>query len=156
MQKDEATKMEPMDRPNIDERILERIPHRPPMLLVDEIVTEDATSIHCRKAIRDDEFFLQGHYPDNPIVPGVILCECAAQSGALLIAQKISHAEGVPVLTRISDAKFKKMVRPGDLIDIHVVIDEALSGAFFMTAKVMLEGKLAVRVQLACTLAPAA
>jgi 3-hydroxyacyl-[acyl-carrier-protein] dehydratase len=147
--------MESQASQKIDERILTRIPHRPPMLLVDEIVNEEATSILCRKTIRDDEFFLQGHYPDNPIVPGIILCECAAQSGALLISQRVTHTDGVPVLTRISDAKFKKMVRPGDQIEIQVTLDEELAGAFFMTARVTLDGKLAVRVQLACTLAPA-
>ena len=66
------------------EKILAAIPHRPPMLLLDEIVSQDSESIVCRKRFSGDEFFFQGHYPDQPIVPGVILCECGAQAGAVL------------------------------------------------------------------------
>lgn len=138
----------------VDPRILERIPHRPPMLLIEEIVSETEDSILCRKTFRADEFFVQGHYPDEPIVPGVILCECGAQAGAALIATRISdETGGVPVLTRLGDARFKKIVRPGDTVELDVSIDEELSGAFFLTAKVLLEGKVAVRFQFACTLA---
>lgn len=140
----------------IDAEIASRIPHRPPMLLVDEIVSEDDTSIHCRKTFRSDEFFVQGHYPDQPIVPGVILCECGAQSGALFLAKRIEgDVEGVPVLTRIGEARFKNMVKPGDSIDIHVQLDEQLAQAYFMTAKLLVEGKVAVRFQFACTIANA-
>ncbi|MEZ6075269.1 MAG: hypothetical protein R3C56_06215 [Pirellulaceae bacterium] len=61
------------------------IPHRAPMLLVDEIIEQSATEIHCRKTFVADEFFTQGHFPNYPLVPGVILCECALQSGAHFI-----------------------------------------------------------------------
>ena len=145
----------PAHEPSSREEIESRIPHRAPMLLVDEIVEEDETSIVARKTFREDEHFVQGHYPGNPIVPGVILCECGAQTGALFLAKRVGDAAGVPVLTRLSDARFKHIVRPGDTVEIQVRLDEQLQNAFFMTAKLLVAGKTAVRFQFACALADA-
>ena len=136
------------------EQIHAAIPHRGPMLLVDEIVSRDDESIVCRKSFRPDEFFFQGHYPDNPLVPGVILCECAAQTGAILLSSKVDAKEGVPVLTRMNDVKFKKMVHPGDTIEIEATLDEVVSSAWYLTAKVKVDGKLSARLSFTCTLAP--
>ena len=132
------------------------IPHRAPMLLVDEIVEREADRIVCRKTFRANEFFFLGHYPGQPIVPGVILCESAMQTGAILLSHHIKDAGGgVPVATRMNEVKFKRMVRPGDTIQMEVTLTERLADAFFLTGKVTCEGKLAVRLQFACTLAPA-
>ncbi|MEM7455953.1 MAG: 3-hydroxyacyl-ACP dehydratase FabZ [Planctomycetota bacterium] len=130
------------------------IPHRGPMLLVDEIVSREDDAIVCRKTFREDEFFFQGHYPENPLVPGVILCECAAQTGAILLSSKVDASEGVPVLTRMNDVKFKKMVHPGDTIEIHAKLDDVVSSAWYLTAQVKVGGKLSARLSLTCTLAP--
>jgi len=129
------------------------IPHRSPMLLVDEIVSQSDASIVCRKTFRDDEFFFHGHYPDHPLVPGVILCEATMQAGAILLSRFIDPKAGVPVATRMNDVKFKKMVRPGDVIEMDVKLVERLSDAFFMQGKVTCGGKLAVRFDFACTVA---
>jgi len=129
------------------------IPHRAPMLLVDEIVQREDERLVCRKTFRDDEFFVQGHYPGFPLVPGVILCECAMQAGAVLLSQLVQDAEGVPVITRVKDVRFRRMVRPGDTIEIEVQLQERLASAFFLTAKVSCEGKTAARLEFACTLA---
>ncbi|MCA9106434.1 MAG: 3-hydroxyacyl-ACP dehydratase FabZ [Planctomycetales bacterium] len=134
-------------------RIQAAIPHRPPMLLLDEIVEQSEQAIHCRKQFRADEFFVQGHYPGQPIVPGVILCECAAQASAVLLSALVEGQGGVPVLTRIQDARFKRIVRPGDTIDIQATLNDRLANAFYLTAKVTVEGKLAARVDLSCALA---
>ena len=96
------------------DEIRKAIPHRPPMLLVDEIIEQTEDSIVCRKTFRDDEFFFQGHYPDQPIVPGVILCESAMQAGAILLSKFVEAGSGVPVATRLNDVKFKKMIGPGE------------------------------------------
>ena len=135
------------------EQIKKAIPHRPPMLLVDEIVARDDHTITCRKTFRDDEYFFQGHYPDFPLVPGVILCECAAQTGAILLSSMVSAEDGVPVLTRMDSVKFKQMVRPGDTIEMHVKLDEVVSSAYFLSANVKVDGKTAVRLSLACSIA---
>ncbi|MEZ6138043.1 MAG: 3-hydroxyacyl-ACP dehydratase FabZ family protein [Pirellulaceae bacterium] len=129
------------------------IPHRKPMLLVDEIVSQSETEIHCRKTFGADEFYVQGHFPEYPLVPGVILCECALQTGAILLSSKTPSTGAVPVATRLDGVKFKKMVRPGDTIDIHVVLNDAVSTAYFMSAKIMVAGKLAARLDCACTVA---
>ncbi len=135
------------------EQIHAAIPHRPPMLLVDEIVERTENRIVCRKSFRDDEFFFQGHYPGFPLVPGVILCESAMQAGAILLAAFVAEGKGVPVATRLNDVKFKKMVRPGDTIEMDVTLDERVGDAFFLTAKVTVGGKPSVRFQFACAMA---
>ena len=136
------------------EKIKAAIPHRPPMLLLDEIVSQDAESIVCRKRFAGDEFFFQGHYPDQPIVPGVILCECGAQAGAVMLSEIMVGEEGmVPVITRMNDVKFKKMVSPGDEIEISVKLDEVVSTAYFMTAVIRADGKIAARLSITCSMA---
>ena len=135
------------------ETIENAIPHRAPMLLVDEIIQREDNRIVCRKTFRQEEFFFQGHYPDYPIVPGVILCEAAMQAGAILLSEHMQEGDGVPVATRLNDVKFKKMVRPGDTIQMDVTLQERLANAFFLRAKVSCDGKLAVRFDFACTAA---
>jgi 3-hydroxyacyl-[acyl-carrier-protein] dehydratase len=130
------------------------IPHRPPMLLVDEVVQQSENEILCQKTFRDDEFFFQGHYPDHPIAPGIILCEAAMQAGAILLSAAMKDSPGVPVATRLNDVKFKRMIRPGDTIEIAVTLVERLANAFFLKAHVTCAGKTAVRFEFACTLAP--
>ncbi|MFT5303396.1 MAG: 3-hydroxyacyl-[acyl-carrier-protein] dehydratase [Mariniblastus sp.] len=124
------------------------------MLLVDEIVSQNESSIVCKKTFHPDEYFFQGHYPGHPLTPGVILCESAVQSGAVLLAEIAAQGEGVPVLTRMGDVKFKNMVFPGDTIENHVTLDEVVSSAFYMTAQVKCNGKLAARLSFTCTIAP--
>ena len=135
------------------DRIESAIPHRPPMLLVDRILEQNESRIVCSKLFRADEFFFQGHYPSFPLVPGVILCEAAMQAGAILLAQFVQAGSGVPVATRLNEVKFKKMVRPGDTIEMEVQLVERLTDAFFLNAKVTTQGKLAVRFEFACAMA---
>ena len=129
------------------------IPHREPMLLVDEIVQQTTDTITCRKTFREDEFFVQGHYPDFPLVPGAILCECAMQAGAILLSEVMQQADGVPVATRLNNVKFTRMVRPGDTIEMDIKLSDQLSGAYFLTARVTVDGQLAARMDFACAAA---
>jgi 3-hydroxyacyl-[acyl-carrier-protein] dehydratase len=130
------------------------IPYRPPFLFLDEIVEWTDDRILCRKQFSGDEFFYQGHYPGFPLTPGVILCEAGMQAGAVLLSRHLAAEEkGVPVATRINDVRFKHMVRPGDTIEIEVELKERLANAFFLAAKVHVDGKLAVRFEFACTMA---
>lgn len=123
--------------------IQSKIPHRPPMLLLDRVLEMDEQSICCEKTFRDDDFFVQGHYPGNPIVPGFILCEAAAQAGAVLAASRQAF-DGTPLLARVNDVKFKQVVRPGDQIKIQASLDQQLSSALYFSARVLLHDRLAV------------
>lgn len=137
--------------------IHQAIPHRAPFLLVDEIVSRDEKRIVCAKRLSGEEFWFAGHYPGQPLMPGVLLCEAAMQAGAILLSQFVdaSADKKVPVATRMNDVRFKKMVRPGDRIELEVDLVERLADAFFLKAKVTVDGKVAVRFEFACTLAPA-
>ena len=137
------------------ELIKAAIPHRDPFLLLDEIVEQSESRIVCRKTFTGDEFWYRGHYPDYPLTPGVILCEAAMQAGAVLLSKHVADAtDAVPVATRANNVQFKQIVRPGDTIELEVLLTERVSTAFFMKAKVTVQGKIACRFDFACTLAP--
>jgi 3-hydroxyacyl-[acyl-carrier-protein] dehydratase len=130
------------------------IPHREPFLLLDEIVEQGDAKIVCRKRFTGEEFWYAGHYPEFPLTPGVILCEAAMQAGAVLLAKIAPPTPGsVPVATRANNIKFRNMVRPGDTIEITVELVERMADAFFLNAKVTVEGKTAVTLDFACKLA---
>lgn len=130
------------------------IPHRDPFLLIDEVVSQDEKRIHCRKTFSGEEYFYRGHYPDFPLTPGVLLCEAGMQAGAVLLSKIVAETPGkVPVATRIDSVRFKRMVRPGETIDIEVDLVERLGEAYFMKAKVSCGREVAARFDFACTLA---
>ena len=138
------------------QEILNRIPHRPPFLWVDEIIAVDSDRITTRKTIPTDLDIFSGHYPGNPLMPGVLLCEAVFQSGALLMSHRQEDSTGsdrVPVLTRIEGARFKRMVGPGDTIEITVSHKETVTNVSFMKGTVKVGGKVAVQVDFACALA---
>ncbi len=136
------------------EQILAAIPHRDPFLLVDEIVELSDERIVCTKTFSGEEEFFAGHYPGFPLVPGVLLCEASMQCGAILLSRHLADAEGkVPVATRMNNVRFKRIVRPGETIRMEIDLTERLSTAFFLKAKVTVEGKVAVRFEFACTAA---
>ena len=137
---------------------IDSIPHRPPFRFVDEIVEVDEGRIVTRYRADAGAAFFAGHYPDHPVMPGVLICESAFQAGALLVASRlggIKDDDRVPVITRIGDARFKKMVRPGDTLEAEVCLDDELDGAYFMTGRVRVAGAVAVRVTfVAMSVAP--
>ncbi len=139
--------------------VLQAIPHRPPMLLIDAVLERSSNRIVCCKTVHPDEFFLQGHYPGMPVVPGVILCEMGMQAGAILLSHQVAsellEKGRVPVATRLENVKFKRMVRPGDVVMIEVDLKEQLAAAFFLVARLTLAGSVVCRFEFACTLANA-
>ena len=137
------------------EQIHAAIPHRPPFLFVDEVVMRDKKRIVCRKTFREDEWFFPGHYPHFPITPGVLLCEAAMQAGAILLSQYIEPlAQTVPVAARMNDVRFKRMVKPGETIEMEVELTDCISNAWYLKAKVMCGGQVAVRFEFTCAVAP--
>jgi 3-hydroxyacyl-[acyl-carrier-protein] dehydratase len=136
------------------EQILKAIPHRPPFLFVDKVIELTDTKIRAAKEISPEEPFFKGHYPGNPIMPGVLICESIFQTGAILLSSIIGDiGKGTPVLTRINNAKFKNMVRPGAVLELEAELVEKVGNAFFMKGKATSEGKTVVTVEFAVSLA---
>ncbi len=130
------------------------IPHREPFLWLDEVVELSETLVRARKRVVEDLEIFRGHYPDFPVLPGVLLCEAVFQAGAVLIASGGDIPEGhVPVVTRQHETRFRRMVRPGEVLDIEARLDETLGGAWFLSGTVRVDGQVAVRLQFACTAA---
>ena len=137
------------------EDICRLIPHREPFLWIDEAEQESPDRLVARKFIAPGLDVFRGHYPGQPVLPGVLLCEAALQAGALLIARCGTTLPGghVPVATRINQVKFRQMVRPGDTLEIDVELIERLADAFFLKAKITADGKTVATLEFACTLA---
>lgn len=118
--------------------VTDLIPHRPPFLFVDEIVSEFADGLIARRVFRAEEDFYKGHYPGAPITPGVLLCEAVFQAAACYMALKARAAgakpgEGVPLIAKISDVRFRNPVFPGDTVLIEVKQRDALGGFTMMS-----------------------
>ena len=121
--------------------VTDLIPHRPPFLFVDEIVSETPHSLLAKRTWRAEEDFYKGHYPGAPITPGVLLCEAVFQTGALYMARQAQAAggkpgEGVPLLAKISDVRFRNPVYPGDVIMIEVKKKEMVAGFTMMSGAI--------------------
>ncbi len=134
------------------EEICATIPHRPPFLWLDEVVSITDQTIHARKTVTEDLDVFQGHYPGTPLLPGVLQCEMALQASAILIARTQATGEGqIPVATRMNNVKWKQMVRPGDTLDIEVTLTERLQDTFFLTGKISCRGKVTTRLEFSTT-----
>lgn len=120
----------------VSPEVLRRIPHRPPFLFVDEIVSEGPDVLVAQRTWRADEAFYGGHYPGAPITPGVLLCESVFQAGALHLSRTLAEQgipPGVPLLVKISDVRFRSPVYPGDVVTIEVRKKDAMAGFYLMT-----------------------
>lgn len=127
------------------EELMHILPHRDGMLLLDE-ATRDADTARGIYHVRGDEWFLQGHFPGNPIVPGVVLCEILAQSVCVLLAGDL--AEGVtPMYTGMNKVRFKSPVRPGDTLETACRITRAKPPFYFAEGSGSVNGRLCVQAE---------
>lgn len=110
------------------EELKDILPHRDDMLLLDEAY-QDGEEAYGKFRIKGDEFFLNGHFPDNPIVPGVIQCEILAQTVCVLLVGVMDETK-TPMYTGLKNVRFKNPVRPGDLFETKVRIIKH-SGPFY-------------------------
>jgi len=127
------------------EQIMEILPHRGAMLLIDEVVSEDGKALG-KYTVRGDEWFLDGHFPGNPVVPGVILCEILAQSACVLL-QDVMASGARPYYTGISSARFKRPVRPGETIETKCQITNSKPPFYFASGQVEVNGELCLKAE---------
>ena len=137
-------------------RILNLLPHRYPMLLVDRVesMIRD-TSIHAVKAVTINEPFFQGHFPGRPIMPGVLIIEALAQAGGVLAIESLGLAGSGKLVyfMGIDGVKFRKPVEPGHLLDLHVKILQAKRNICKFEGRAMLGDQLATECQFTAMIA---
>lgn len=127
------------------------LPHREPMLLLDEASPLDAMTAQGSYTVRGDEWFLQGHFPGNPIVPGVILCEMMAQTCCVLLAG--NAGKSTPYFTGLTNVKFRNKVLPGDQIVFDCEITKIKHPFYFAKGRGRVGDKIAVSGEFSFALA---
>lgn len=115
------------------------IPQRPPFLFIDTLIEKGERHIHTKLHLTGEEDFFQGHFPENPVMPGVLMCEACFQSAAALLNN--GEDSGLGVVTKIEQTKFKNMARPGDILDIKVETLEKIGNANYMKANIQVNNK---------------
>lgn len=116
------------------------LPHREPMLLIDKAYLDEEGQAHGEYTVKGDEWFLQGHFPGNPVVPGVMQCEMAGQTCCVLFAEGMKGK--TPYFTGINKVKFRKPVKPGDKIEFVCRLIGRTGAFSFVEGKAFVDGKL--------------
>jgi len=128
------------------EQIEEILPHRDPFLFLDEVlVLEPGERVVARKQVRQDEWFLTGHFPGRPIMPGVIIVEAMAQTGAVAVLADEGNRGKLALFAGINDVRFKRMVLPGDELELTCELERMRGPVGRGKATATVDGQLAAR-----------
>ncbi len=138
------------------QRILKRLPHRYPILLVDRVLEiEKGVRIKALKNVTINEPYFMGHFPSRPVMPGVLMLEALAQAAAILSFESVGEEPGedtVVYFAGIDNARFKRPVGPGDQLILEASIDRAKSGIYRYKTRATVDGHLVVEADLMCTM----
>jgi 3-hydroxyacyl-[acyl-carrier-protein] dehydratase len=128
------------------EQIEEILPHRDPFLFLDEVlVLEPGAKVVARKRVREDEWFLTGHFPGRPIMPGVIIVEAMAQTGAVAVLADEANRGKLALFAGIDGVRFKRMVVPGDELELTCELERMRGPVGRGKASATVDGELAAR-----------
>jgi 3-hydroxyacyl-[acyl-carrier-protein] dehydratase len=146
-----------MTTPILDiHKILKKLPHRYPILLVDRVLEfEKDSRIKALKNVTINEPFFMGHFPARPVMPGVLMLEALAQTAALLSFESMGQELGedmVVYFVGIDGARFKRVVEPGDQLILEAAIDRVRGGIYKYKARASVDGETAVEAELMCTM----
>lgn len=132
------------------EQIMQVIPHRPPMLLVDTITELSASGAKGELHLSGEEFFFQGHFPGDPIMPAVFQLEALAQTGAVAILSQPGNQGKTALYTGIDKAKFRRMVRPGDTLTLEIELVKQRGPLAIAQGRALVNGELASEAEIKC------
>tara|TARA_Y100000768_G_scaffold358847_1_gene314952 strand:+ start:9198 stop:9653 length:456 start_codon:yes stop_codon:yes gene_type:complete len=136
------------------EDIKKYLPHREPFLFIDEVLDiKENTQIHATKYISNEEYFLQGHFPNNPIFPGVIIIEALGQASGILgfvSMNKTPEQGSIYVLAGVDKVRFRKRVRPGDNVDLYSKVISEKRGIWKFECRAELDGELICTATILC------
>lgn len=127
------------------EEIKKVLPHRDNMLLIEEAYEKEKTA-YGKYHVRGDEWFLKGHFPENPVVPGVILCEMLAQSTCVLLRDEMTDGK-LPLFAGLSNVRFKTPVKPGDTFETECRILRAKPPFYFAEGRGFVAGELCIKAE---------
>ena len=125
------------------------IPHRPPFLLVDEVLElEPGRKVRGRFLVPEDGWWFQGHFPDRPVMPGVLTIEAIAQCGAFAVLSDEANRGKIPFFAGIDDCRFKRIVEPGDVLELRCELERVRGPIGRGKAEARVDGELACKATL--------
>ena len=136
------------------EQIKEIIPHRDPFLLIDEVTElEPGVSVTAKKYLKPDENWFKGHFPNQPITPGVLMIEMLAQAGAVCALSLPENKGKIAVFAGIDKARFRGQVLPGNTLELHVDMTKKVGPVGFGSAVAKVGGKRVVTAEISFAVA---